>query len=133
MLQSLSRGWTGFGDENHASFHGWGAMAQRQAASVEVDPGRSVLAAHELEGLAKDLAEFTNRAVMPAKLISQRRPSNERRLARVDPVQPLCQPTIGIESHGVVRQGGDRPLIERYGMPLQAREVVEGEAYGRWP
>ena len=48
-------------------------------------------------------------------------------------VQALRQPAVDIERHGAVRQRGNSPLVQRHGVALQALEVVEGKAHGRWP
>jgi len=71
------------------------------------------------------LPELPYMVVVPAELILEGRPGDELRPVGIDPVQPLCEPGIYVEAHGRVRKGGDGPLVQWNGVPLQALEVIE--------
>ena len=108
-------------------------MAERHAPTVEPDPRRPVLARDDAEGMAEDLAELEHCTIVPAELVPERHPGDALRPAGVDAVEALGEPGVDVEGHGVVREGGDRPLVERHGMAPEAREVVGGQADGPGP
>jgi hypothetical protein len=48
-------------------------------------------------------------------------------------MEPLREPCVNIERESRMREGGERSLIERHCVFLQALEVVKREPNDRWP
>ena len=100
--QRYPKGVSVLGDKRQPTFDRRCAMPQSDAAPIKFQSSATVLTMNYGNRLSKDLAEFSYRLIMPAKLILERFPSDKLRSARVDTMQPLCQPRIDIKRHCIV-------------------------------
>src|SRR3954447_11248067 len=75
------------------------AVVKRHPLIHQLNPGSTVLAEHQVKGLAKDPTEIPHPFVVPAELLLKRLPVYELRLSLLNAVQTLGQPGIHVQRH----------------------------------
>src|SRR5690349_8437388 len=98
------------------------------ASVVQFDVGCLVTAEDLAKSDAKVTLEVAHAVVVGAELFLEGRPGDESRLAGVDAMQALRQPSVNVEPHSRVRQRREIGFIEGYGVLLQALEILSGKA-----
>lgn len=89
---------SGYGDDGHPPFDGRGALPQGQTILVQFDVRGAILGMHDLEGLREHAAKIPHPAVVPAELLLECHPRDERGRRRGDAPQALCQPRVHVQA-----------------------------------
>ena len=120
-------------DAEHAGQHRGPALEQAHALPVQRIAGVLVDGGDLREGPPEDALEVVHAPVALPELLLEGHPGHEGRALRVHAVEPLREPGVDVEGHGVVRQPRDGLLVERHGVLHEALEVGRRELDDGWP
>src|SRR3954449_5832065 len=90
---------SGSWDEGDPSGNRRQAVVKRHPLIHQLDPGSTVLAEHQVKGLAENPPEVPHPFVVPAELLLKRLPVYELRISLLNPMQTLSQPGIHVQCH----------------------------------
>ena len=79
------------------------------------------------------MLEVVHPAKFGSELLLECGPGDELWLTMWHPVQPLCEPSVDVQSRGRMRQPCESTLIQRHGVVLEAGEVFVAQADRRGP
>lgn len=80
------------------------------------------------QGLDEDRPERPDAGVSLPELRLHKWPDDEGGTVRWHAAKALRQPLVDVEHKGVVLHGGDGPVVERYGVLPEGREILIAQA-----